>query len=150
PLARRFLGEPNQRLSRANELRFGNNGSLCVDIKLGRWFDFEEKKGGGVLDLVKREIMVRSDREAFEWLEREGYWKNGKGGDSSNVKWVTVESFEYRDRDGALSFVVDRIEFQKPDGSFVIEDGKRKKTFIRRRPDPDHPGKWIKNVDGCP
>jgi hypothetical protein len=48
------------------------------------------------------------------------------------------------------SFAVDRIQFQKPDGSFVLKDGKPDKTFRQRRPDPDHPGKWIHNVDGAP
>ena len=150
PLARRFYGEPNQRLSRGNELRFGTNGSLSVDIKLGRWFDFEAKKGGGVLDLVKFKEQCASDREAFEWLEREGYW-NGSDPRRDNAKEVVVETFPYRDRDGALSFVVERIEFQRPDGSFLLtETGKRKKTFRQKRPDPNRRGQWIRNVDGCP
>ena len=44
--------------------------------------------------------------------------------------------------------MVERIEYQNPDGSFVVKDGKRKKTFSQRRPDPDHPGEWLWNVDG--
>jgi hypothetical protein len=45
-------------------------------------------------------------------------------------------------------FVVGRCEYQYPDGSFVLKDGKRKKKFKQKRPDPDRPGKWIGNVDG--
>jgi putative DNA primase/helicase len=40
-----------------------------------------------------------------------------------------------------LEFAVDRIE---RDGG-----GKRKKSFRQKRPDPDHPGEWVFNVDGC-
>ena len=32
--------------------------------------------------------------------------------------------------------------------AFVTKDGKRKKTFRQKRPDPDKPGDWIWNVDG--
>jgi hypothetical protein len=47
--------------------------------------------------------------------------------------------------------VADRLEFQNPDGSFVLtEDGKRKKTFSQRRPDPKGPDSWIWGVEGVP
>jgi hypothetical protein len=49
-----------------------------------------------------------------------------------------------------LLFVVVRAEYRNPDGSFVSKDGKRKKTFHQRRPDPERPGQWIWNVDGVP
>ena len=31
-----------------------------------------------------------------------------------------------------------------------MKDGKRKKTFRQKRPDPDRPGKWIWNIEGVP
>jgi Protein of unknown function (DUF3631)/CHC2 zinc finger len=65
-------------------------------------------------------------------------------------KKVIVGTFEYLDAAGAVVFVKDRIQFQKADGSFVLKDGKPDKVFRQRRPDPDHPGKWIHNVDGVP
>ena len=47
--------------------------------------------------------------------------------------------------------MVERIEYQNADGSFVMkEDGKRKKTFQQKRLKPDCPGEWIWNVDGIP
>ena len=47
--------------------------------------------------------------------------------------------------------MVERVEYQNADGTFVLtEDGKRKKTFRQRRPDPEHPGKWLWNVEGVP
>jgi hypothetical protein len=64
---------------------------------------------------------------------------------------VTAAQYQYHDADGALAFVVDRFELQKPDGFFVVtEEGKRKKTFSQRRPDPRDPDSWVRNVEGAP
>ena len=64
---------------------------------------------------------------------------------------IVVAEFPYHFHEGGLAFVVERIEYQNADGSFVMtEDGKRKKTFRQKRPDPDHPGEWLWNVDGIP
>jgi Protein of unknown function (DUF3631)/CHC2 zinc finger len=68
---------------------------------------------------------------------------------SENVpKKLLIATFEYTDETGAVIYVVDRFEFQNADGTFVLKDGKRKKTFRQRRPDPDHPGAWIANIEG--
>ena len=43
------------------------------------------------------------------------------------------------------------FEYPNPNGNFVLtKDGKQKKTFRQRRPDPERPGLWIWNVDGVP
>jgi CHC2 zinc finger len=64
-------------------------------------------------------------------------------------KKIIVESFDYRDENGDLLFQVQRVEYQNPDGSYVFgKDGKRKKSFPQRRPDPDRPGEWINNTKG--
>src|SRR5262249_37070186 len=119
PLARKFFGKPNDnavpRNKRGKELRFGSNGSMKIDLAKGTWYDFEDKEGGGVLDLVKREMLLTNTRECFEWLEREGLLN----GQRDNAKKLLVASFDYPDRDGVLRFVVERFEFRKPDGSFV-------------------------------
>jgi len=73
---------------------------------------------------------------------------NGKHADDN--KKVVVKTFEYHDADGIVVFAVDRIQFQKPDGSFVLKDGKPDKVFRQRRPDPDHLGQWIHNKEGAP
>ena len=49
-----LLGEENKRLSKANELRYGNNGSLSVDLVKGTWFDHEADEGGGMVSLIKK------------------------------------------------------------------------------------------------
>lgn len=77
--------------------------------------------------------------------------KTGNGRDTVGaVKKLVVAEFRYLAEDGTLQFVVERIEFQNWDGTFVEKDGKRKKTFKQKRPDPDKSGNWIWNVDGVP
>ena len=72
-VARELLGEPNHRLSRpGQELRYGRNGSLSVELEMGVWSDFEDGTSGGVLDLVRRE-RGGSRSDAMRWLCDRGY-----------------------------------------------------------------------------
>jgi hypothetical protein len=64
-------------------------------------------------------------------------------------KEIVVSEFHYLDETGRLEFVVERIQYRNVDGSFVQKDNKPKKQFRQKRPDPDHPGKWINNIQGC-
>ena len=73
--------------------------------------------------------------------------KNRAGGNDTPNK-VVVATFEYLDEAGNIVFAVDRVEFQKVDGTFVLKDGKHDKIFWQKRPDPDRPDKWIPNVTG--
>jgi hypothetical protein len=73
---------------------------------------------------------------------------NGKHADNSEK--IVTKSFEYHDAGGNVVFVVDRIQFKKADGSFVLKDDKPDKVFSQRRPDPDRPGQWIHNKEGAP
>src|SRR5262249_21666238 len=52
----------------------------------------------------------------------------------------------YHEETGNVVSAQERVEYQNPDGTFVLKDGKRKKKFIQKRPDPDRPGKWIKKI----
>jgi hypothetical protein len=74
---------------------------------------------------------------------------NGKNYGAEPRKVITA-SFEYYDETGVFVYQIDRVEYQNPDGTFVLDkDGKkRKKTFSQRRPDPNRPGQWIWNVSG--
>jgi hypothetical protein len=64
-------------------------------------------------------------------------------------KEIVVTEFLYLDETGKLEFVVERIQYRNADGSFVQKDNKPKKQFRQKRPDPDHPGKWVNNIQGC-
>jgi hypothetical protein len=70
---------------------------------------------------------------------------------SAEPKKVVVAEYRYEDETGALAFLVERVQYQNLDGTFVLaKDGKRKKIFRRRRPNPDRPGTWLWNVNGVP
>jgi hypothetical protein len=150
-IAELCLGMPNRALSTKDELRFGNNGSVSVALLKATYFDHEASAGGGMLDLISKKRGL-SGRDAIEWLRKEGI--NIAGNESSNEteqksRAFFVEAFDYKDENGALLFQVVRQEFRLPCGKVELSDnGKPKKTFKQRRPDPDHPGKWIWRTQG--
>ena len=61
-----LLGEP--KVKKGDEWRYGNKGSLVVNIGNATWFDFENDEGGGIVDLIKRE-----SREVNDILNLCGY-----------------------------------------------------------------------------
>jgi hypothetical protein len=73
---------------------------------------------------------------------------NGKS--RSGQTEIIAAEFQYHDENWNTLLVVERIEFQKLGGDFVLKDGKHDKTFKQKRPDPEHRGKWIHNADGVP
>jgi DNA primase len=77
---------------------------------------------------------------------------NGKHEEAVKLTEVVAGKWKYEDKAGDLLFGVKRIEYQNPDGSFVLKaDGKRKKDFPQGRVDP-RSGKWIwrLKIDGVP
>ena len=73
---------------------------------------------------------------------------NGKD-HAIEAREVCTATFTYHDESGTALFMVGRLQYRNLDGSFVLnKDGKPKKTFRQKRPDPDRPGQWIYNVDG--
>lgn len=103
PVARHLLGEPNAGLSKANELRFGTNGSLSVDLDKGAWHSHEVGEGGGVLDLIERETGISVRAEQMAWLEAHGF-------KPEPLKRVEVAQYSYVDENGVLLFQVVRFE----------------------------------------
>jgi hypothetical protein len=113
-IARRFLGEPNRALSTRHQLRFGNNGSIAVEIagaKRGQWFDHENGVGGGAWQLIRLKGDI-GDADIPTWLEREF----GIRRDDSFIDCT----YDYCDEEGRLLFQVCRLY---------------PKTFRQRRPD---------------
>ena len=47
-----LLGEPNEKLSKPSELRWGTFGSLSVDLEKGTFYDHEQASGGGLTQLI--------------------------------------------------------------------------------------------------
>ena len=50
-VAKQLLGEPTKTSS--NEFRWGNKGSMALNLSEGTFYDHEEGVGGGVIDLIK-------------------------------------------------------------------------------------------------
>lgn len=135
PIARELLGEPNPRLSKGNDLRYGQRGSISVDLAKGTWFDFETNEGGGVTDLIAR--MIKG--EPGEWLRERGYVPDERppsrkpNGSAGPMQRKIVAVFDYRDGDGTLLFQVVRFD---------------PKDFRQRRPDEMSPDGWVWAVRG--
>ena len=70
-VATKLLGPPHKHLSKGSDLRFGTNGSLSVDIEKGTWYSHEEKKGGGVLDLIHRMTRLNA-KKSITWMRSMG------------------------------------------------------------------------------
>ncbi len=121
-VARHLLGEPNEALSKKNELRFGNHGSLAVDLKKGIWFDHQNQTGGGVISLIERERKIVNGL-AVEWMRKE------LGIEIPDNTRQPIAEYPYTDETGNLLFEVCRFE---------------PKDFRQRR--PDGRGGWIWNL----
>src|SRR3712207_6247667 len=96
-VARHLWGDPNPRLSRGKELRWGNQGSRSVDLEEGVWYDHEADDGGGVLDLIKRETGA-ANGAAFDWLRSELGIEIGEPPSKREI----VATYSYCDEDGGL------------------------------------------------
>jgi hypothetical protein len=136
PVARELLGEPNSKLSNGKELRFGSRGSLSVDLEKGTWFCFETNEGGGVADLIAREIKGNGG-DVNEWLRKRGFVPDDapprkKASPAAPARKID-KTFDYTDTDGTLLFQVVRYD---------------PKDFRQRRPDPTQPDGWAWNVRG--
>src|SRR5215472_12128063 len=124
----------------------GGDDRFAINVKKQLFNCRGCKVGGDIIDFVR-------------WLDGVGFIeacttlagpppKNGKDYTAAEPRRVCVAIYDYHDESGALLFKVERHEYRNPDGSFVLKDGKRKKIFAQRRPDPSRPGEWINNVDG--
>lgn len=125
PVARAIYGEPNLRLSSKTELRFGNNGSMDIDLEKGTAYSHEEKTGGGVLWLIQREKKLHG-AAAFDFLREIGC---DVGARAERAK--IVATYDYVDEAGDLLFQVVRME---------------PKTFRQRHRDAD--GSWVWSTRG--
>ncbi|HEV2363976.1 MAG TPA: toprim domain-containing protein [Caulobacteraceae bacterium] len=71
-IAIRLFGEPNRRLSRCGELRFGRRGSVAVIPARGVFADYEAGAAGGLLQMMVHAGAARTRREAARLLENDG------------------------------------------------------------------------------
>lgn len=112
----------------------GGVDRFAINPKKGVFNCRQCEKGGDVIALVEHLDDI-DFVAAVRLLAGEPPKANGKD------RKPAVE-FHYHDESGALVFAVERIE--------SVKDGKHRKTFRQKRPDPDRPGAWLWNVDGVP
>ena len=67
---------------KTNEWRFGNKGSLALDLKNDCFYDHEQKVGGGVLQFVIHKGAATNEREAAQYLRDCGLIADLTGPDS--------------------------------------------------------------------
>jgi hypothetical protein len=128
----------------------GGEDRFAINIKKQVFNCRHCEVGGDVIDLVMH-LDGREFVGACETLTGEPPPKGNGKDPTAEPKKIVANEFTYPNEDGSTAFVVERIEFQNPDGTFVLtKKGKRKKTFRQKRPDPDRPGQWIWSVDGAP
>lgn len=101
-VARQLLGDPNPKLSSQQELRYGTNGSLSVDLDKDTWYDHEREEGGGVLKLITRQT---GRPDAAEWMRENGYDLPTRADASPRVAEI---AYDYVDEHGELLFQVVR------------------------------------------
>jgi putative DNA primase/helicase len=124
----------------------GGDDRFAINAKKAVWNCRGCGVGGDIIQLVEHLDSVDFNTACTRLTGQPPPKANGK--DTS--KNVVVAEFEYHDENGSVAFAVDRIQFQKLDGSYVLKDGKPDKAFRQRRPDPDRLGRWIPNKDGAP
>jgi 5S rRNA maturation endonuclease (ribonuclease M5) len=156
-VALKVWGEPNKRLSGAKKICWGDGGARVADLEKGQWYDHRTAVGGGVLDLISREMSV-DKAGAVRWMVKEGLIEKRAQQQSRRAqpdstssrpagggKMEIVETYPYTDQDGALIYEVVRYQWKMPDGQWAVgKGGKTKKTFRQRRPAGD--GTWIMSL----
>ena len=108
-VAKALLGEPNPKLSSKTELRYGNNGSMSVDLK-GTWYCHETETGGGVADLIRKHNPMANVPDFLESIGIEVDKPNGHANGHDTIKSSLVATYPYADENGEVLYEVLRFE----------------------------------------
>lgn len=173
-VARELYGEPNKKLSKPDNPRFGTNGSMSVDAKTGQFYDHENKEGGGVLWAISKATGVAVEGGgAVEWLREHGFYipderdgalqqrKGGGGGSKGGTRapdrfdskgnWLPAQVPDngelvavYPYVDATGKLLYEVCRFEWPD----LDNPKgHSKTFLQRQPGRA-PGRYQWNIRG--
>jgi Protein of unknown function (DUF3987) len=151
-VARFLLDKPNRAMSTGKNVRYGERGSLSVDIVKGTWFDFETNTGGGVLDLIERETGRRGD-DRFAWLREHEFKPNGSGKSSKPSSASSAKPDERLkkrirgDRYPTLGKPVETYPYVDADGNLIFEACRFEPKDFRPR-QPDGNGSWFWDLQG--
>ena len=97
-----LLGEPNEKLSKPSELRWGTFGSLSVDLEKGTFYDHEQASGGGLTQLI-----TDQGKDPKTFLDELGLNEEFTPVSSSPK---VIARYEYKDADDKPSYEVIRFE----------------------------------------
>jgi len=87
------------------DVRFGNHGSVAVDYTTGRWYDFENERGGGIKELIRvyrkiddRDAAIAYAEECQQNIEN-GTSRNPNGGGQPHEREIEA-TYQYHDASG--------------------------------------------------
>jgi len=101
--------EPTSRHKGGNELRFGSKESLSIDLEQGRWFDFENQKGGNILEFVMDQAGLDSKAKAMKWLEDKGIKPKSEPPKQIKGSRKEIASYFYADEHGEVRYIVKKF-----------------------------------------
>src|SRR5262245_39611078 len=108
-VAREVLGEPNRQLSNGKEMRWGNHGSMSLNLEQGLFYDHECNEGGGVRWLLRHKLGL-DEASIDDWLTDRDYIAiTSNGGRPPNRRKI-VATYDYVDETSTLLFQVVRFE----------------------------------------
>lgn len=166
-----IVGQRFPLLKKGVEYVVKGNESFTVNDKKGFWcefgsggdgkphdvFDFlQTYEGftfvGAVEELAKRAGIDLERRQGRPGVpQRNGHdtsEHHQQRSDTPRSKREVVATWDYPDSENQLLYQVVRMQDRMPDGSWRLnKDGKTWKTFLQRRPSPDHDGTWILGLD---
>lgn len=68
-LAHHLLGEPNRKLSSANNLRYGSKGSLSINLQKSLWHNFETGEKGNALQLISMQMGFSDFKDTLRYAK---------------------------------------------------------------------------------
>ena len=107
-VVRALLGQPNEQLSKPDQLRWGTNGSKWYSIPDGRFYDHEEGTGGNLITVIRR---YGDGRPVHEQLDTFGATRLVEKAEVpiKIVKDLIIE-YRYCQADGEIAYIVKRTD----------------------------------------
>lgn len=68
-LAHRLLGKPNHGFPAGSNLRYGNKGSLSINLKNGLWYNFETGEKGNALQLISAQMGFNDFKDSLAYAK---------------------------------------------------------------------------------
>ncbi len=120
-----LLGEPKKTTS--TEYRWGNKGSLVLNLNDATWYDFENDTGGGIVDLIKhlnKDVAVILKQYGYDLAPQHNY--SSMNGTTPSVPNSGAKSFSrqqmvdlYKQATIKVKYADNFLVLRFPDGHFI-------------------------------